>query len=111
MVSARAALGLPIQFRWQVEGRGWVDAVMGPQGHTQKRGDNRYPSPVLLRPVPVGDRFCPLILVLSSPPPAALEIKVQGGPTLSGRSDPSGPRHLLGGLQRAGWTLYPLEVP
>ena len=103
--SARAALGMPLPFRWKV-GADWVSAVLGPAGH------NRYPSPVLLRPVPVGKGYAPVLLVLSSPAPRRLEVTFgKNAAPLTGAVDPQGPALLLGGLRAQGWTLYPLGTP
>ncbi|MCB9797043.1 MAG: hypothetical protein H6741_30530 [Alphaproteobacteria bacterium] len=102
----RAALGMPLPFRWKEEGRDrWLNATMNPAGH------NRYPSPVHLRPVPVGGKWAPLMCALRDDLDLHLEVSGRGRPTLRGTVNPDGVRIFMQGLsQRLGWALFPLEV-
>lgn len=101
--SPRAALGMPIPFRWQPEGAQAITRVMGPAGK------NRYPSPVLLRPVPTRDNgFLPVMVALTGPSPEAIEVRGRGAPTLHGKLDPSGLRTFLDALTGLGWSVRDL---
>lgn len=97
--SGRAALGLPIQFR----------SNDGAGGHTwwlKPARANRYPSPVLLRPVRTRRGFFPVMTVLTAPLPDGGQVKATGGVPTSGRIDLAGLDLYCRSVARIdGWSL------
>jgi CRISPR-associated protein Cmr1 len=92
--SQRAALGLPIPFRWL--GAGPSPRTLEPQN------DNRTPSPILMRPVPTADGgFLPMMVGLRVPYP---RLKLTSRPEVRGTVDASGVDTFMGAVDRLpGW--------
>lgn len=91
--SRRAALGLPIRFNSRGNGfRGSMEAT----------GHNRYPSPLHLKVVHLGNQYHPVILTVRGPAPNQLTANHTNGSLDAGGLD----RFLELAVQLPGWERY-----